>query len=351
MAEPRSQAAPAVTPVPAAVPAYSILIVGYNSLRFLDGLFASLQATEFRDFEILFVDNGSPEPEAEWIEAHIREPRLRLFRSDRNLFFAGGVNLLAREAAGTRIVLLNPDTKMEPDWLSVIDRGMGSGGFDAVQADLRSFAAKEHRETRGYFLDPLGFIVHAKPREGSEPYPIFGGRGAGLVIRRDAFLEAGAMDADLEMYFEETDLCWRLNLLGYRIGYVPGSIIYHLVGGSSRPSFFRWSQFRFIRNRILCLIKNFETGTLARRLPPHLLLVCAEILKHLASLRPGLACSEAAALFATLRHLGPTLAKRRTVQAMRRVSDAELVERGLMLARSKYFPFGGSGRGREAHGQ
>lgn len=318
-------------------PRYSVLIVGYRSLRFLQGCFDSLLATAEADFEVLFLDNGSPEREADWVESRIRDPRLRVYRSERNLFFAGGVNLLARQAAGRYLVLLNPDTKMEPAWLGVIDQVLRSGRFEAVQADLRSFVDSGHRESQGYFLDPLGFIVHADAADRQDAYPIFGGRGAGLAILKDAFLEAGAMDEDLEMYFEETDLCWRLNLLGYRIGYASGAVIYHLVGGSSRPSFFRWNQFRFIRNRILCLVKNYELKSLVRYLPLHLLFLCASVLKNLALLRPGLAVSEGAALFAPLAQLRITLAKRRAVQATRRVSDADLVDRGLILSHPKYF--------------
>jgi GT2 family glycosyltransferase len=133
------------------------------------------------------------------------------------------------------------------------------------------------------------------------------------------------------MYFEETDLCWRLNLLGYRLGYVPGAVICHFKGGSSRPSFFEWSQFRFARNRILSLLSNFGAGSLAVWLPVHLALCAGGVLAWLLRGRPGRALTEAAALLAPWFLLGPTLAKRKRVQAARRVSDAELIRRGLIL--------------------
>jgi len=312
-------------------PAYSILLIGYRSLRFLEGCLGSVLASTGPSFELLFLDNDSPEAEADWVEAHIHDRRLRVFRSEVNRFFAGGVNLLAAEARGEFLVLLNPDTRVEPDWLAVLDRGMRAGGYDGAQADLRMLTHPDRPESRGHFLDRAGFIVHAEAAAGGGVSPIFAGRGAGLAMRRRIFEEAGGMDEGFKMYFEETDLCWRLNLLGYRIGYVPGAVIYHLKGGSSRKSFFEWNQFRFLRNRIASLLANFGTLSLLAWLPVHLALCVAGALSQLARLRFGRALTEIAGFLAPWYRLGPILAKRRRVQATRRVTDAELIRRGLIL--------------------
>lgn len=312
-------------------PVYSILLIGYRSLRFLEGCLGSALASTGPSFELLFLDNDSPEPEADWVEAHVHDPRLRVFRSDVNRFFAGGVNLLAAQAQGEFLVLLNPDTRVEPDWLAVLDRNLRAGGYDGAQADLRMLTHPDRPESRGHFLDRAGFIVHAEATAGGGCSPIFAGRGAGLVLRRRIFEELGGMDESFKMYFEETDLCWRLNLLGYRICYVPGAVIYHLKGGSSRTSFFEWNQFRFLRNRISSLLANFGALSLLVWLPVHLALCVAGILSQLARLRLGRALTETAGLLAPWLRLGPVLAKRRHVQATRRVSDAELIRRGLIL--------------------
>lgn len=322
---------------PSAAPEYSLLVIGYRSLRFLKDCLESLLASTGPSFEILFLDNDSPEPEAEWVEAHIRDPRLKCFRSGTNRYFAGGMNFLAKEARGEYLVLLNPDTKAEPDWLERLDRGMKAGGYDGAQADLRMLAHPERPESRGHFLDRAGFIVHAGPARGDGCPPIFAGRGAGLALRRRIYEEAGGLDESFKMYFEETDLCWRLNLMGYRLGYVPGAVICHLKGGSSRPSFFEWNQYRFARNRISALLSNFGAGSLAAWLPVHLALCAAGSVAWLLRGRPGRALTEAAALLSPWFLLPTTLAKRGRVQAARRVSDAELVKRGVILRGLKVF--------------
>jgi GT2 family glycosyltransferase len=325
-------------------PKYSILLIGFRSLRFLEGCFESVLKSPGPDFEVLFLDNDSPDPEAEWVEANVHDARVRVFRSDINRYFAGGVNLLAAEAKGEYLILLNPDTKVEPDWLEVLDACLKSG-YDAAQADLRSLEDPDRRESRGHFLDRLGFIVHAPPSDPSSiktgsaaDYPaIFAGRGAGLALRRTVFEEAGGMDESFKMYFEETDLCWRVNLLGYRIGYAPGAVIYHLKGGSSSPAFFQWNQYRFLRNRISSMLANYGARSLVFVLPPHLLLCWAGVLGRLLRLRVGLALTEAAALVSPWFILGTTLAKRRRVQSIRRITDGELLERGVILRGLKLF--------------
>jgi GT2 family glycosyltransferase len=330
-AGPRAGGVPADPPPTPAAPVYSLLVIGYRSLRFLKVCLESLLATTGPAFEILFLDNDSPEPEAEWVEAHLSDARLKVFRSETNRYFAGGMNFLAAEARGEYLVLLNPDTKAEPDWLERLDRGMKEGGYDGAQADLRMLAHPDRPESRGHFLDRAGFIVHAGPARGEACPPIFAGRGAGLALRRGIYEEAGGLDESFKMYFEETDLCWRLNLLGYRLGYVPGAVICHLKGGSSRPSFFEWSQYRFARNRVSALISNFGAGSLAVWLPAHLALAAAGALAWLPRGRPGRALTEIAALLSPWFLLGPTLAKRKRVQGTRRVSDADLVRRGMIL--------------------
>src|SRR5262245_52794060 len=117
-------------------PEYSILVIGYRSLRFLRECFASLQATRYPAYEILFLDNDSPEAEADWVEKNSSDPRLRVFRSPHNLLFAGGVNFLAQRARGAFVILLNPDTRVDPDWLSVLAAARREGEWEAAQLDL-----------------------------------------------------------------------------------------------------------------------------------------------------------------------------------------------------------------------
>lgn len=322
----------------AGVPRFSILITSYRSLRFLQDCVGSVLRSTGADFEVLFLENGSPEPEADYLEKTFGEAvasgRLRVFRGEKTRYFAGGINTLAPHARGEFVVLLNSDTRAEPEWLEKIDAYLRTSGFEAAQADLREGHDPAKRESLGYRLDRFGFTMHNKEAEMPASGRIFCARGAAFAVRRDVFEELGGLDGRYRMYYEETDLCWRLNLLGYRIGYVPGAIVYHLGGGSASATGFHWNRFRFFRNRIVTLFKNYGPAWLAMYLPLHVLMCLgsglAQVLRG--RLREGVA--ELLGTFAGLAMLPTALGRRAETQAKRRVSDGELARQG-MFARFK----------------
>ena len=92
---------------PMTSPRYSILITSFRSLRFLEECLGSLVNLEGPAYEVLFLENGSPEPEADWVEKNIVDPRFRVFSLPQTRFFTGGVNFLAERALGEFVVLFN----------------------------------------------------------------------------------------------------------------------------------------------------------------------------------------------------------------------------------------------------
>ncbi|HEX2300382.1 MAG TPA: glycosyltransferase family 2 protein, partial [Pseudonocardiaceae bacterium] len=89
--------------------------------------------------------------------------------------------------------------------------------------------------------------------------------GGAALLRTGALREAGGVPGSLFCYYEDTDTSWRLRLCGYRIRTVPGAVVRHAGGASSRhgtPAFHRWNE----RNRLLVLIRCAPAGVAAREL-------------------------------------------------------------------------------------
>jgi cellulose synthase/poly-beta-1,6-N-acetylglucosamine synthase-like glycosyltransferase len=79
--------------------------------------------------------------------------------------------------------------------------------------------------------------------------------GAAVLLRRSALDDVGLFDGDFFMYFEDTDLSWRLRSRGYRLRYQPRSVIRHHHAAAS----VEWSPlfvFHTVRNRALMVVKN-----------------------------------------------------------------------------------------------
>lgn len=317
-------------------PKYSILIPSFRSLRFLKDCLDSVLNLTGPGFEVLFLDNGSPEPEADWVENNIKDPRFHVFRLQATRFFTGGVNFLAERAQGEFIVLLNSDTRVEPDWLQIMDARLQVTGYEAVISDVREVSHPEEPGNKGPRLDPFG-LIHHTPVPIEEPGPAFMVGGCGLAIKRSVYYEVGALDDEFKMYFEDIDLCWRVGLQGYRIGYAPGAIIHHMGQGSSSKTFFLWNRFRGRRNRIWSYFKNAGPLLLAVFIPTHLLICLASIAGNLLTFRFRKGLAEAAALAAALFNLRIALSKRGAIQKSRKVTDVDLVELGFIHLRVKYF--------------
>src|SRR5882762_969236 len=97
-------------------PGVAVLIVNYNSGKFLARALEALARQTLRGFRIVVVDNASSDGSAEGIEG--RYANVALLRAGSNLGFAAGNNLALTRAAGAEwIALLNPDAFPEPDWL------------------------------------------------------------------------------------------------------------------------------------------------------------------------------------------------------------------------------------------
>jgi O-antigen biosynthesis protein len=100
------------------LPFVSVVVLNYNSLRFLDGCLGSLTRLDYpKDrYEVVVVDNLSSDGSAEIAEE--RFPDFRIVRNDRNLGFAGGNNVAMRASQADYVVLLNNDTAVDQAWLS-----------------------------------------------------------------------------------------------------------------------------------------------------------------------------------------------------------------------------------------
>ena len=101
-------------------PNVSVVVVNLNGRALLADCLDALEAQDYprRQVEIILVDNGSTDDSV----AFVREvyPHVRVIEAGRNLGFAGGNNLGAREATGDYLALINNDARTDPRWLRAL---------------------------------------------------------------------------------------------------------------------------------------------------------------------------------------------------------------------------------------
>ena len=231
-------------------PRVSILVISYNTRRMTLDCLRSVIAETTLPFELIVVDNNSPDGSAAAIAAAY--PGIRLIASPENLGFARGNNVAARKARGEYLLLLNPDTVVLE---GAVDRlvafaeanpraGIWGGrtlGRDG-RLDPMSCFADQTLWSLVCHTSGLSLALPASPVFNPEKY---GGwardaerdvdvvQGCFFLIRRELWDRLGGFDLTFVMYGEEADLCRRARALGARPRMTPEATIIHYGGASS----------------------------------------------------------------------------------------------------------------------
>jgi GT2 family glycosyltransferase len=229
----------------------SVLVVTYNSRRhigpLLDALAGQLASL---DAEVVVVDNASHDGTADQVEQH--HPGVRLLRSEHNLGFAAGNNLAARHARGHMLLLLNPDALPTPGAIArglalMADHpGVGMAGGLLLGEDgspqpsgrmfptllqealvLSGLAARFPRSRWFGRFDRTWADPGAAAAVDWVP-------GAFAFVRRDLFDELGGFDERFFLYYEEVDLCRRIQAAGHTVQLWPELRVHHIGGESAR---------------------------------------------------------------------------------------------------------------------
>ncbi len=196
--------------------------------------------------EVFVVDNASSDGSTEMVRAEFPEVELRAL--DRNLGFSGGNNLVLAGARSPYLLLLNPDTEVQPGALATLLATLAANPRVAAVGPrlLYPDGRYQHSAFRlpglvqaffGFFsLVPLDSPWNGRyplPRSPS-PRPVEHLLGACLLLRREALEAVGLLDERFFIYFEETDWCARARRAGWQLWQVPAATVVHHSGGTTR---------------------------------------------------------------------------------------------------------------------
>ena len=235
----------------------SIIIVNWNAKVYLKRCIESLLSQTFTDYKIILVDNASSDDSVNFVKDNF--PQVKIIKNKKNVGFAEGNNIGIVNSSGKIIVLLNPDTVTDKNWLSIL--------INVIQSSEKIAAVTG----KMYYLDDqygkdLVFCTWSKIDPFSaDPYNFHNNEpiskvdylsGAAMVIKRDVLDKIGLMDSDYFLYFEETDLCARMIRAGYDLMYVPSAIVRHAVSPLSNSEN---KVYYMERSRIRFALKNFDS--------------------------------------------------------------------------------------------
>ncbi|MCG8430197.1 MAG: glycosyltransferase family 2 protein, partial [Candidatus Omnitrophica bacterium] len=289
--------------------------------------------------EIILIDNHSADGSIARLRSELSAKeleRVRIIENDANHGAAHALNQGAALAQGRYITFLATDTRMDAGCLAeLVDCLERDGRIAAVSAKLLMMHEPQRIDSAGEYLNQFGLLMqrHAGREydagQFEEQVEIFSVKGTALTVRGDVFESVGGYPDDYFMFLEETDLCWRIWLAGYRIVFVPRAKIYHACGisiaGHERKNFV--VKYYGCRNYIMTLFKNLGIWQWVGIVPLHTLMWCALAGYFLVIRRRSEAAYILRAVAWIVLHLPYLIGKRRAVQSRRAVTDRALMPR------------------------
>lgn len=259
----------------------SIIIVNHNGIEFVDNCLRSVLKSNYPNFEVIFVDNASSDGSLEYVEKTFGDnPRLRFVKNSGSFGPAVGRNRGAKVSNGKYLIFLDNDTRVTEDCIFELVKVLendDSIGF--AQAKLLRMNTENLYDCAGDYLGPLGFLIErSRGARDTGQFDfitdILSAKSAASIIRKELFNKIGGFDENFYMYLEETDLSWRVWLVGFRVVFIPAAVVYHAFN-TSQKDFKRYYPKHIVRyygcrNYISTLIKNLELINLIKILPFHI---------------------------------------------------------------------------------
>lgn len=248
-------------------PRLDVVVLAWNGQSWLPHCLDALLAQRIDEpFRVHVVDNASTDGTVALLRRHY--PQVHLVQSERNLGFAGGNNLALEQLDGEYVALLNQDAVPDPGWLAALTQALDTDpGVAAVTGKIRLADPVQPPllNSAGGWVDRLGHGLDrgfGRPDDGryDQPEEVFYAPATACLLRADAVREVGLLDASFFLYYEDVDLCWRLRLAGWRIGYAPAATALH-AHSASAVSGSSLHVFHDARNRLLTLVKDAPAGT------------------------------------------------------------------------------------------
>lgn len=322
----------------------TVLVVTYRGRAFIEACLDSLAAQTI-PHRVLVIDNASTDGTAKFLAD--RFPQVQSLRLPANAGFAGGVAAGLEAVATPWCALLNDDAVAHPGWLDELMSAVVGRPEVAAATSRMLLAPSDEVTSAGPADDPSTWVMNnlgvALNRHGfgydiglglpaqrgfTRAQPVFGFSGGASIVRVSAIRQAGGFASHFFLYYEDTDLSWRLRLLGYDIVSVPSATVWHRHSATVKNTS-ELFHFHNERNRLLMLLRCATTPFAVSEVLHFLLTTLSLTVKRAvrwpvpgaANARPGLRLRVVADV---LRRLRPTLRQRRSIQKSALVPTAVL---------------------------
>lgn len=255
-------------------PLISVLILNYNGLHHLADCFQSLESQDYKDWELVFVDNHSHDGSVEWVRAHY--PFAKVVQNPSNLGFAGGNNQGLPHCKGQWIFFLNNDTTLEPDCLQYLAQAIQSHSdsqclFAPLMVQMQHPDCVDSAGDELYTWGPSYKYANCNVQDPlfQTPREVAMACGGAAVFSKELLQRIGGFDESFFLLFEDVDLSLRARHAGAHIWCIPQARVRH-KGSASIGKMSKIEAYYSNRNLFWAKLKNYPALTLLKYAPAEL---------------------------------------------------------------------------------
>lgn len=242
----------------------SIIIPSHNDEKFVRNCLKSIFKNTTIPFEVIFIEGGSKDNTLKVLKESFSDKKnLKIIDLKKDTGPIVKRNVGIEKSKGEYLVFLDNDTTVGKKWLAdsiqfLKENKNVAGG----QLKILKSNQKNHFDSAGEKITPLGFLSE-RAREAidkgqfDQKTRIFSGKTAAMIFKREVLKKVKGFDEDFFMYWEEPDICWRIQKLGYEIVFLPGGKVFHAYG-TRKTGNKEAAKITYLgcRNQILTIAKN-----------------------------------------------------------------------------------------------
>ncbi|MDX1949632.1 MAG: glycosyltransferase family 2 protein [Rickettsiales bacterium] len=223
----------------------TIISVTYNSKEIISQFLKDI----YQKFEIIIVDNASKDGTADFVRDNF--PEVKIIKSEKNLGYGRGANLGLQSLSTDYAFLLNPD--IISDEAAIINLLEVAKNTKNLGVLAPATDENEYIKSENFIAEKTNWVV-----------------GATMLFKMENLKKIGFFDENIFLYYEETDLCKRIEKAGFEILICKNILLKHLVGKSSTPNpkieylkywHSSWSKFYFYKKHLS--LQNFRKKSLS----------------------------------------------------------------------------------------
>lgn len=315
-------------------PLVSVLVLNYNGVKFLKKCLPSLLNQSYQNLEIIVLDNNSIDESINCIKKI--NHKIKIIQNKDNFGYAKANNIGAKSAKGTFLLFLNNDTELLKDTIKNLVSNYQNNSIIGPEQTISSLSKQKNDNSFNKVLN-TGMDIFGYPyaNQNQNKTKAFYIDGAALFIKKLDFIKIGMFDEKHFIFFEDLDLCWRAQLLGYQIKPCSKAKLYHYSGGTVTGAAKKGKKYhssylrRYLneKNLIRNILKNYG-------FPLHLIILIMIILMHIPEMLLLILIGEGKAAECylnaykwNLANLEDTWQARKKIQSTRIINDWQILKK------------------------